>query len=132
MFAFFSVIAAAVLSFVLGTAWYGTLSGAWIRVSGVPVNENGQPQNGANPMLYVAGFIMQLVVAGMMYHVFATAGVDGIFAGLVAGLGVGLLFITPWIALNNAYSGRPVLLTVIDGGYATLGCAAMGLVLGLF
>ena len=83
-------------------------------------------------MLYVMAFGLQLLVAGMMRHVFALSGIDSIFAGLVAGLGIGLFFITPWIALNNLYSQRPVTLTLIDGGYAALGCAAMGAVLGLF
>ena len=46
--------------------------------------------------------------------------------------GIGLFFISPWIMINNGYGGRPFKLTLIDGGYATLGCAAIGLVLGLF
>ena len=34
--------------------------------------------------------------------------------------------------MNNAFGKRPVKLTLIDGGYATIGCAVMGLVLTLF
>ena len=52
--------------------------------------------------------------------------------GLLAGLGVGLFFIAPWVAINNAYGQRPIALTVIDGGYAVLACSLMGLVLTLF
>ena len=31
----------------------------------------------------------------------------------------------------NAYAGRPFRLTVIDGGYAVIGCTLIGLVLAL-
>lgn len=34
--------------------------------------------------------------------------------------------------INYAYADRPRALTLIDGGYAVLGCALIGAVLGLF
>lgn len=126
-----AVLLAAVASFAVGAFWYGMLAGAWIRASGVATGEDGKPANATNPMLYVGTFLLQLIVAGMMRHVMATAGLDSIGAGIMVGAGVGLCFITPWIGINNAYQGRPVLLSAIDGGYATLGCTAMGAVLGL-
>ena len=67
----------------------------------------------------------------MMRHVFSLSGIDGLGLGLMAGVGIGLFFITPWIALNNLYGMRPVALTVIDGGYATLACTIMGAVLAV-
>ncbi len=48
------------------------------------------------------------------------------------GFGLGLFIVTPWIATNYAFSMRPRTLTLIDGGYATIGCTIMGLVLTLF
>jgi hypothetical protein len=60
------------------------------------------------------------------------SGIDTIAEGFVSGLGVGLFFISPWIMINNAYGNRPFRLTLIDGGYATIGCAVIGLVLTLF
>jgi hypothetical protein len=73
-----------------------------------------------------------LLVAGMMRHIFGMVGIASPGAGLVAGLGIGLFFISPWIMINNAYEMRPFRLTLINGGYATFGCALMGLVLTLF
>jgi hypothetical protein len=72
-----------------------------------------------------------LLVAGFMRHVFAMSGIDTGMKGLVAGGGIGLFFIAPWIMINNAYGGRPFALTVIDGAYAVIGCGLMGLVLGV-
>lgn len=128
---FLSVIAATVASFALGSAWYMTLAKPWVEASGVKVDEDGQPVGGsAKP--FIIGFICQIFVAGMMRHIFAQAGIDTPGKGLLSGFGIGIFMIAPWILLNNGYAGRPLKLSVIDGGYAALGCAAMGLVLGLF
>ncbi len=129
---FLNVIAAAAAAFALGAVWYMVLAEPWMAASGIPRDEKGQPEGGQTPMLFVMSFILQLIVAGMMRHVFTLAGIDDLAKGLVAGAGIGLFFITPWIAINNLYSMRSLRLTMIDGGYATLACAAMGVVLVLF
>ena len=125
-----SVIAAAIAGFAFGAAWYMALSKQWVAASGIEVDENGQPANQSKTPFILAGIAM-LLVAGMMRHMFAMSGIDTLAAGLVGGLGVGLFFISPWIMINNAYGDRPFNLTLIDGGYATFGCAVIGAVLGL-
>ena len=125
-----SVIAAAIAGFAFGAAWYMALSKQWVAASGIEVDENGQPVNPSKTPFILAGIAM-LLVAGMMRHMFAMSGIDTLAAGLVGGLGVGLFFISPWIMINNAYGDRPFNLTLIDGGYATFGCAVIGAVLGL-
>ncbi len=129
---YIAVVVAAAAAWIVGAAWYGFLSKPWIEASQVPVNDKGQPVNGNTPTPYLISLVLILIVAGMMRHTFATSGVDTFFEGLVGGLGIGLFFITPWIALNNTYTMRKPLLTVIDGGYATIACAVMGAVLTLF
>ncbi|MBE1286067.1 MAG: DUF1761 family protein [Rhodobacteraceae bacterium] len=128
---FISVVAAAAAGFALGAGWYGALAEPWMQAAGVKRGPDGKPEGGQSPLIFLATFILQLIVAGMMRHVFALSGIDGLFTGLVAGAGVGLFFISPWIAINNLYGSRPIKLTLIDGGYATLACAAMGVVLAL-
>lgn len=125
-----SVIAAAVAGHAFGAAWYMALSKQWVAASGIEVDENGQPANQSKTPFILAGIAM-LLVAGMMRHTFAMSGIDTLTAGLVGGLGVGLFFISPWIMINNAYGDRPFNLTLIDGGYATFGCAVIGAILGL-
>ena len=132
MLASLGVILATAAAWGLGAFWYGALAEPWMQASGVPRDDSGKPKGGQNPLMYVASFVMILAVAGMMRHIFASGGIDGIVKGLVSGGGIGLFVISPWIALNNMYGMRPVKLTLIDGGYATSGCAAMGLVLGIF
>lgn len=129
---FLSVIAAAAASFAVGAVWYMTLAEPWMQAAAIPRDADGQPEGGQDPKIFALTFVMQLLVAGMMRHIFTLSGIDSIGAGAVAGLGVGLFFISPWIVINNAYGMRPLRLSIIDGGYATLGCAVMGAVLTLF
>jgi hypothetical protein len=80
----------------------------------------------------VIGFLCILLVAGMMRHMFAASDIVQPGAGLGTGAGIGAFLITPWIALNAVYAMKPAALVLIDGGYAILGCAIIGLVLTLF
>lgn len=129
--AFLSVIIAALAGWMFGAAWYMSLSKPWIEASGIKTGEDGKPE-GNSPMPYILSAIAMVIVSGMMRHTFASSGIDTIGKGLITGLGIGLFFISPWIMINNAYGGRPFKLTLIDGGYATFGCALIGLVLQLF
>ncbi|MCO4841664.1 MAG: DUF1761 domain-containing protein [Yoonia sp.] len=126
-----SVLVAAIAGFAFGAIWYMTLSKPWIAATGIKVDEKGQPEGGS-PLPYVLSFIAMILVAGMMRHTFALSGIDTFGKGLISGLGIGLFFISPWIMINNAYGMRPFKLTLIDGGYATFGCAIIGAVLMLF
>ncbi|KID12699.1 DUF1761 family protein [Ponticoccus alexandrii] len=127
-----NVILATVVAFGAGAVWYMKLAEPWMAAAGIRRGAEGKPQGGMDPKVMVLTFVMQLVVAGMMRHVFTLGGIDTVGKGLVAGLGIGLFFIAPWIALNYANAMRPFRLTLIDGGYATLACTLMGIVLTLF
>lgn len=125
------IFLATLVAFAIGAAWYMTLSKPWLKAAGIPCDENGKPVGGQSGRLFLYTFAMQLLVAGMMRHVFHLTGIDSLGEGAVAGLGIGLFFIAPWTAINNAYGMRPAMLTLIDGGYAALACTAMGAVLVL-
>lgn len=127
-----NVIAAAFAGFALGAVWYNILSEQWIEASGVSCDSAGKPTSMQKPQIFGLSFVLIIIVAGMMRHVFAASGIDGVVNGVVSGIGIGLFFISPWIGINNLYGGKPFKLTLIDGGYATLACAVMGLVLVLF
>ena len=126
-----SVIVAAIGGFAFGSVWYMSLAKQWVAAANIEVDENGRPV-GQSAVPFIMAGVAMILVAGMMRHTFAMAGIDTLGKGLVGGLGIGLFFISPWIMINNAYGGRPFKLTIIDGGYATFGCAIMGAILGLF
>ncbi len=128
---FVAVLVAGIAGWMFGAVWYMTFSKQWVDAVGIELDEKGRPINDG-PKLYIISAIALIVVAGMMRHTFASAGIDTMGKGLITGLGVGLFFISPWILLNNSYGNRPMKLTIIDAGYATFGCAIVGLVLTFF
>ncbi len=129
---FLNVLAAAVASYAFGTVWYMTLANAWMEAAGVRKGPDGRPENSGNPVPFILAFVAAILVAGMMRHIFELGGIETTGKGLVSGLGIGLFLASPWIMINNGFAGRPFRLTLIDGGYATFGCAIIGLVLTLF
>ncbi len=129
---YLSVFAAALASYVFGSVWYMTLAKPWMKAAEIDVDESGRPTNSSDPLPYITAFICAVVVAGMMRHVFALSAIDSVSKGVVGGLGIGLFLAAPWIVTNYSFAGRSRTLMLIDGGYAALGCAVMGLVLTLF
>lgn len=129
---FLSVIVAAVASYAFGAVWYMVLSKPWMEASGVAVGEDGRPANASNPVPYIVAFIATLLVAGMMRHIFNLSGIDTVDKGLMSGVGIGLFLATPWLMTCYGFAGRPARLLFIDGGYTTIGCTLMGVVLTLF
>ncbi|MEZ5777053.1 MAG: DUF1761 domain-containing protein [Paracoccaceae bacterium] len=127
-----AVLVAAIAGFACGAVWYMSLAKPWMQAAGIPTDAEGKPAGGANPMPFLVAGIAMILVAGMMRHIFARSGIASPMGGLTAGLGIGAFFITPWMAMNYAYAMRPWKLTVLDAGYAIIGCGAIGLVLGLF
>ena len=126
-----AVIVAAAAGFAFGAVWYMALAAPWMQAAGIKAGPDGRPEN-ESPLPYVMAAFAMILVAGMMRHSFALSGIDTLGKGAISGLGVGLFFISPWIMINNAYVGLPFKLTLIDGGYATFGCAIIGIVLTLF
>ncbi len=129
--AFLSVLLATVAAFAIGAGYYIVLAKPWMEVADIEVGEDGRPVNDG-PIPYIVSFVMILLVAGMMRHIFALSDINTIGKGIQSGFGVGAFFIAPWIFINTGYSNRPWKLAVIDSGYAILAATAIGLVLTLF
>lgn len=123
-----AVLIAAVASYAFGAVWYMVNAKPWMAAVGL----SEETINRSDPKPYIISFVMCILVAGMMRHVFIMSGVDSIFEGLVAGFGLGAFIALPWIVTNHGFSMRLGTLTIIDGGYATIGCTIMGIVLGYF
>ena len=124
-----SVLLAAAAGFATGAVWYMALGKQWMAATGRTEEEIKADKS---PVPFAIGFLASLLTAGMMRHIFATSGIDGIVAGLVGGLGIGVFIAAPWILTNYAFANRPRALWWIDAGHAALACGAIGAVLGLF
>lgn len=128
---FVAVLVAAAGAYAFGAVWYMWLGTTWMEAAGLKKGPDGRPE-GSSPMPFVISAISVIVVAGMMRHVFAMSGLDTVTDGLMGGFGLGAFIVAPWIVTNYAYSMRPRNLTLIDCGYAIIGCTIMGVILTLF
>lgn len=128
---YIAVLVAAAAAYGFGAIWYMTNAKPWMEATGITEE---QIEGGASksPMPYIISAISMILVAGMMRHVFGMASIDTVGKGLMSGLGIGLFMVLPWIVTNYAYSMRPRALSLIDGGYAVIGCTIIGTVLTLF
>lgn len=126
---FLSIIVAAIAGFAAGAVWYMVNGARWMRAVGRTQEEIAADKS---PLPFIIAFAASLLTAGMMRHVFLTAGLAGFLPGLVAGLGFGLFMIAPWVATNYAFAARPRPLWWIDGGHVILVATVIGAVLGLF
>lgn len=126
-----NVLVAAAGSWFFGAIWYMALAKPWVEASGIKVDANGRPEGGS-ALPYALSALAMVFVAGMMRHIIEQAEITTLIKGIMVGGGIGLFMISPWIMINNAYGMRPFKLTLIDGGYATIGCAIIGAILVLF
>lgn len=109
------VIIAGFAGYAFGAVWYGLLGPKWREAVGLSA-EDVRPSS--NLPAYMIGIVANVLVAGMMRHVFATSGVAGPLAAAVSGLGLGLFMVGAYIALNYAFARRPLALSLIDIGHA--------------
>ena len=122
------VVIAGVAGYAFGALWYGLLGARWQAEVGLTAEEV-KPSGNLGP--YILGVVANIIVAGMMRHVFVAAGVAGPLAAAVSGLGVGLFFAGSYIAINYAFARRSMALSLIDIGHAAGSATVIGLALGL-
>lgn len=130
--AYLIVVLAAVVAFAFSAVWYTVMSKPWIKAAGIAVDGNGKPMGNGSMMPFAVGFVAQVLVAGMMRHIFIMSGLDTMMDGIMGGFGIGAFLITPWVAMNYAFASRPYALTVLDGVNSVVGCTLMGVVFALF
>ncbi len=123
-----SVIAAAAAAWIFGAVWYGVIGKHWMAASGL----TEETIDRKNPVPYIGSFLCAILVAGMLRHVLAMAGIEGIGKSAVTGLGLGLFVAAPWIATNVLFGMRSRNLIWMDGVYPAAGMTLMGMVLALF
>jgi hypothetical protein len=126
---FWAILAAAVVAWLFGAAYYGALSKPWLRAVGIPMEQ--MKRTGVAAALpfvlsFLAELLMAYVLAGLIGHVGATS----LRGGAISGLFVWAGFVATTIAVNNAYPGRPWLLTLIDAGHWLGVLVVMGGVMG--
>lgn len=137
---FLVMLGAAAAAWLLGALWYGTFGKQWIGAQGSTVEEFKAKQAANTGTLaakapFILSFIAQLVMAyvlyGVMKHV-AHTGPLTVRIGLITGALIWFGFILTAIAVNNSFSGRKAMLTVIDAGHWLGVVLILGAMVGAF
>lgn len=135
---FLVMLAAAVASWLFGAMWYGTFGKLWVRAQGFTVEEFKAKQAAKAGKLsaqlpfivsFVAELIMAYVLYGLMKHVAHTNPLS-VRTGLLSAAFVWFGFMVTAMAVNNAFTGRRTMLTVIDAGHWLGVMLILGAVLG--
>ncbi|MDO5621212.1 MAG: DUF1761 domain-containing protein [Paracoccus sp. (in: a-proteobacteria)] len=123
------VIAAAIAVWAVGSVWYMVLAAPWGKFSGLQVENRGAPSK-SSPLPYLVSGAAMVVFVAMMRYLWHRAGISGLGDGLWTGLLVGLFLILPWTVINQSYARRPLMQSVISGGYVLVACTICGGILG--
>lgn len=123
-----NVVAAGVAAWIFGAIWYMSISKSWMDAS----NLTDEQVRSTGPAAYIVSLIGAIVVAGMLRHVLAGAGITEFGKSVVTGLGLGAFIVVPWIINNVMYGLRDRRLIWMDGAYPVIGMGVMGAVLALF
>lgn len=123
------VIVAAVASFIFGSVYYMALAKPWQNAVG-KTEEEVKANMTALP--FVTAAIAQLVMAFMLASLFLHVGDDSIVSGLLTAIPLWLGFVVTTMAVNHAFQGARLSLTMIDSGHWLGVMAIQGIVLGFF
>ena len=122
-----AVLVAGIASFGVGAIWYGLLSKAWMRSTGLDEND-AQPSIPLFIGTFFGLLVMAFVFAGVIYH----AGPVTIENGLLSAALIWTGFVAMSMAINHRYQKLSWSLTFIDGGHWLAVLMAQGAVIGAF
>jgi hypothetical protein len=129
-----AIAAAAVAAWTFGAIYYGVLGKAWIAALGETMEtlkaKNAGKSGLAKAAPFILSFIAELIMAYVLYGLLVHIGIWTMRAGIISGVICWAGFILTTVAINNAYPGRKVALTVIDAGHWLGVLAIIGAMLG--
>ncbi|MGB6349551.1 MAG: DUF1761 domain-containing protein [Pseudolabrys sp.] len=115
---FLSILVAAVAAWIFGGIYYTSLSKQWIAAQGKTMDQCKAEQAGKSGAAMAAPFILafvgELVMAWVLYGILVHLNMFTVRAGLIAGALCWLGFVVTTVTVNNAFSNRKPMLTVID------------------
>lgn len=136
---YIAILAAAVLSMVIGATWYGPLFGTfWIKEMGWSKKDmqKGKEAQGEMMKSYGIQFVGSLFMAFVLSHalVFASTylGTSGVSAGLTTGFWNWLGFVAPVTLTSVLWEGKSWKLWFLNQGYNLVTLCAMGVLLSLW
>jgi hypothetical protein len=129
---YLAVGVAVIVSMATGALWYSPILWAKPWTALVKLPEELLRRRDLQMKGYVTAIVASIIIALGLAVVVQATGADtlaeGLFVGLIAGVG----FAATAMAANYAFSYRPLKLYLIDAGDPVVAMAIMGAVLGLW
>jgi hypothetical protein len=131
-----AVLLAAAAAWVFGAIYYGIVGKAWIAAQGKTM-EMCKAENASKSMVtkatpFILSFIAEIVMAAALSGILFHSGMSTLRAGAISGALCWLGFVLTTVAVNNAYSFRRPMLTVIDAGHWLGALVIIGGIVGYF
>ena len=132
---YLAILVAAVIGWLAGAVWYGVLGERWVAAQGRTMEEFKAQQaamvgrfSGQIPFVlaFLANLVMAWVLAGMIGHMGSVTIRSAVISALFAWAG----FVVTTMLVNNAFTGRRHMLTVIDASHWLVVLVLMGVVIG--
>jgi len=120
---------AGIVHFMLGAAWYTTLSQAWLESIG-RTEEEIRATQGSSPLPYILGLAAGVIIAYTLARLIPRLGKPTAANGAAIGVALALALIGSTLAMNYGFEARPLSLWLINTGYMTVGMAISGAIIG--
>ena len=115
---FLSVLVAAVAAWIFGAIYYTTLGKLWLAAQGKTAEsckiENAGKSTAAKVAPFILSFVGAVIMGVVLYGILVHTGKFTLRAGAISGAFCWFGFVLTTVAVNNAYTGRKLMLTVID------------------
>ena len=116
-----SVLIGAVAAWIFGAIYYTTLGKVWMAAQG-KTEESCKAEFAAKSGIakftpFVLSFIGALIMGVSIYGILTHRGLWSLRAGVITGAFCWFGFVLTTVTINNAYQGRKIMLTVIDGAH---------------
>jgi len=124
-----AILVATVVSFFLGALWYSPVlfGRVWMREAGL----GDRPECGGRPPLRLLGMTFLLTLISTSVLSFCLAPKPGVFNGALAGVVIGLGWVTTSIGTNYLFEGKSFKLFAITCGFHVVRFVIAGVLLGL-
>jgi hypothetical protein len=133
---FFAILGAAIAAWVFGAAYYMPLGKFWLAAQGRTMAEMQAANAGKSAVEkafpFVLSFVAEIIMAWTMYGLLFHTGNFSTRGGVISGVIIWFGFVLTTVAVNNAYPGRKLMLTVIDSAHWLGVLLIVGAVVGGF
>ena len=136
---YLAVLAATLLSVVIGSLWYGPIFGStWTKLMGWSKSDMAKGAADKNAMMksygiqMVGSFVMAFVLAHSIVFASTYSNISGVSAGIQGGFWNWLGFVAPVSLTSVLWEGKPWKLWLINNGYNLITLCAMGVLLSLW